>query len=265
MTGRFILLLLLTVVPGAAHAQGGHTKVQEGNQLYTEEKYDEASTKYRDALVDNPESSIINFNIGDTQYKIGNFEEALQHYQKSTGADDLLLQSKSYYNIGNTLYRLGKLPESIQAYEKALKLNPDDDEAKYNLEYVRAKLKNDAEKQQQNQQEQQQNQENQDQQNQQNQDQQQQQDQQDPGQQGNEQEKQDQKNQEEQNQAQQDQNQKDQQQQPNQQQEQQPEEQREISKEDAQRLLEALENEEEDLLKQQKVRTSGGAFRGKDW
>lgn len=223
----------------------GHKQVKEGNELYSQEKYDEANNKYRDALLENPESPIIHFNIGDVLYKKKNYEEAIKSFDKSTSSDDILLQSKSYYNLGNTLYRMGKLPESIQMYKKALELNPDDEDAKYNLEHVRAKIKNEAEKQPAP-----------------NQPQSGQQEQQPSGQDQNQDEpKQDQQKQEEQQQSESNEDQQQQQEQM-----QQPAEAaQEISKEDAERILDALKNEEEELLQQQRAKTPGRPFRGKDW
>ncbi len=245
----FILNMLFAI---SAFAQSGHKQVTEGNKLYAEEKYDEANNKYRDALIENPESPIVNFNIGDVQYKKRNFEEAIKSFEKSTFSDDISLQSKTYYNIGNTLHKMAKLPESILAYKKALELNPEDEEAKYNLEYVRAKLKDNSEKQPQENQQQEQ-QEEQQQQDQQNQD----------TEQNSEQEQQEQQDEQEQEQS------SEEQQNPDQQQEEQQQEQagepKEISKEDAERLLNALQNEEKDLLKEQKPKRRGRPFRGKDW
>lgn len=246
---RMIFLLMLNMLFAiSAFAQSGHKRVTEGNKLYAEEKYDEANNKYRDALIESPESPIVNFNIGDVQYKKRNFEEAIKSYEKSTFSDDISLQSKTYYNIGNTLYKMAKLPESILAYKKALELNPEDEDAKYNLEYVRAKLKDNSEKQPQENQQQEQ-QEEQQQQDQQNQD----------TEQNSEEEQQDEQEQKQSS---------DEQQNPDQQQEEQQEqaaEPKEISKEDAERLLNALQNEEKDLLKEQKPKRRGRPFRGKDW
>lgn len=243
---KMILFLILNVFfVISAFAQGGHKQVTAGNKLYAEEKYDEANNKYRDALVENPESSIINFNIGDVQYKKRHFEEAIKSYEKSTSSDEIKVQSGSYYNIGNTLYKMGKLPESISAYKKALELNPEDEDAKYNLEYVRAKLKDKSEKQpQENQQQEQQQQEEQNQ----------------DKEQNSEEQKEEQQEQQQNNQENQEN--------PEEQQEQQQEqatEPKEISKEDAERLLNALQNEEKDLLKEQKPKRRGRPFRGKDW
>lgn len=235
---RLIVIFILNFLFSySIFAQGGHKQVSQGNELFAEEKYDEANNKYRDALIENPESPIIHYNIGDVLYKKRNYEEAFKSYEKALSSDDLLLQSKSYYNMGNTLYRMGKLPESILAYKKALELNPEDEDAKYNLEYVRAKLKDRAQKQpQQNQQQQQQEQQNQNSQN------------------------EEQQQQEEQSESENNQEQNDQEQQ--QEQAAQPEE---ISKEDAERILDALKNEEQESLKQQRVKKRGRAFRGKDW
>jgi len=241
-----LFLMLNLVFAFSALAQDAHKQVAEGNKLYQEGKYDEANNRYRDALVASPESPIINFNIGNVLYKKRNYEESLNAYEKVLSAEDVKLQAQSYYNLGNTHFRMGKLPESILYYKKAIKLNPEDEDAKYNLEYVRAKLKDEANKQQQNQNQ------NQDQQLNQQQEQQNQQDQEQPqNQEGqDEQDESGQQRQEEQSQEQQ----------------QQSQQQQEISREDAERILNAVQNEEQDLLKdnRRKVRVQG-AFRGKDW
>ncbi|MFQ5649340.1 MAG: tetratricopeptide repeat protein [bacterium] len=142
--------MVALILVSSLFGQSASKKVAEANKLFEEQKYDEANNKYRDALIENPDSPIIHFNIGDVQYKKRNYEEALNSYTKALASDDILLQSQAHYNLGNTLYRLGKLPESILEYKRALDLNPSDEDAKYNLEYVRAKLKDNAQQQQQN-------------------------------------------------------------------------------------------------------------------
>ncbi len=132
---------------------------------------------------------------------------------------DKLELAKVYHNLGNSFLELDSLEESIEAYKNALRNNPKDMETKYNLAYAQQKLK-----------EQQQNQCNK-----QNQDQEKQDEQKDQQQKQDEQQKQDQqKNQQEQKQQQQEQ------------------QENKISKEDAQRLLEALENDEKEVQKRLK-------------
>jgi len=237
-----LLTFLLLYAIDSVFAQAIRKKVIDGNKLYDEEKFDEALNKYRDAQVHDPESSLLKFNIGDAQYKMNKYEEAIKEYEASLNSDDILKQAQSYYNIGNTLYRLNKLPESIIAYKQSLELNPDDEDAKYNLEFVRKKLKDQAQKQQQNPQQQQQQQD------------QQQQQQQNQNQQKEEQQQQQQQEQQSQEEEQQ-----------QEQQEQQKQQQQDISKEDAERILNALNEDEEKMKEARKQKVRGRISVSKDW
>lgn len=243
--------ILCAALFSQAVAQGaGRRQIAEGNKHYAENKFDEANDKYRDAEVANPESPIVHFNIGDALYKKRKYEEALQAYGKALQkSNDVKLQAQAYYNRGNTLFRLNKWPESILEYQQALKLNPNDNDAKYNLEYVRAKIKENAQKQPQDQQQQQQ---------------QQQQNQQEQQPQNQPQEKDQQ--QEQQQQDQQEQPQPNAKQQEEQQQKSgQQKDQEQLSKEDAARLLEALKNQEKEAQKQRQMKVQGRARVEKDW
>lgn len=135
---RFIVFYLcLTGVASASL----RSKVADGNKKYYKQKYEEALQEYRDAQIDSPESGELHFNVGNTQYKLEKYEEALKEYEQVTYSKNPLLESKAYYNQGNVLYRMGKLPESILMYKKCLDMNPDDEDAKYNIEFVQKKLK----------------------------------------------------------------------------------------------------------------------------
>jgi len=72
-----------------------------------------------------------NFTKGNEAYKKGNYQEAIQYYEKSLSGDK---QSAAlYYNLGNAYYKTNKIAPSIYYYEKALKLNPRDKDIKHNL------------------------------------------------------------------------------------------------------------------------------------
>jgi tetratricopeptide (TPR) repeat protein len=148
-----LILLALTTLLLADVNQG---KIKKGIEAYEKEQWDEALNSFQDALLDDPENPRLLFNVGSVQYQKQKYEEALQSFEKSLLTKDVRLQKSVYYNIGNTYYQLNKYQESIQAYKKALDLDPTDQDAKYNLELVRAKLKEMADKQQQQNQQQQQ-------------------------------------------------------------------------------------------------------------
>jgi Ca-activated chloride channel family protein len=229
---------------------------QKGDKERTASELEQALKYYRDAEIEKPESPELSYNLGNVMYQQEKYQDALDKYYKALGSDEVGHQAWSWYNLGNTFYRSGKYPEAIQAYEKCLDLTPDDEDAKYNLELVRKKMKEMMDKEQQRQQNQQQEQQQQQQQS-------QQQEQQTQQQQQEQQNQQNQQNQQEQQSQPQEQ---DQQQQEKEQQQQQMKPKEGMTKEEAERILNALKDDEQEQLKKQKQAVPAqGRTRGKDW
>ena len=219
----------------------------------------DAEVNYKKALQKNQDFLKADFNLGDALYKQGRYDEAVDKFEKIIEkSDNNIVKGGSHHNIGNAHLQnffknpqenQGKLDESIESFKNALRNNPRDNEARYNLEMAK-RLK--QQMQQQQQQQQNQDQQNQDQQNQDKKDQQKQENK----------ENEDQKKKEQQKQEQQNKDKKDKEDEK----QQQPKE-GEMSKEEAERLLEALKNEEDKLqekLKKKKVK-GGKRYIEKDW
>ena len=94
-----------------------------------------------------------NYNEGTADYDNGEFESAVEKLEASLQTPDLGLQQKAYYNLGNSLYRIGQANQSqdpkqtierweksVKAYEDALALDPDDADAEFNRDFVKRKL-----------------------------------------------------------------------------------------------------------------------------
>ncbi len=229
---RTILLIIMTIIVSASIlAQSERKMVRSGNSQYDDGNYSEAEVRYRKALDENPNYYKGKFNLGDAMYKQENYEESGKLFNELAEAN-LSDEEKAsvYYNLGNNLMKAEKWSEAVEIFKRSLRLNPEDYDAKYNLEYARKKM-NDQQQQQQNQDQNQDQNKDQDKQDQENKD--QNQDQQDKDQ-----------DKEDQQQNQDKQDQKDQQQDKQQQQPQQ----QQISKEDAQRMLDALKNDEKNTL-----------------
>jgi Ca-activated chloride channel family protein len=222
-----LCLILLLWSPFFLQAQKSVNTIREGNKLYESKEYSEAEKAYRRSLATDAGSFPGNYNLGSALYRQDKHEEAARQYlQGAANTKDKEGQSRAYYNMGNSLLKAEKFEESIEAYKLALRNNPADENAKYNLSYALMKLK----KQQQQQQQQNQKDQNKD------------------------------KNKDQQKQQQQ--QQQEQQKEKEQQQQQQPK----ISKEDAERMLEALKNDEKDLQKQKAKRYEIRSTRPeKDW
>ena len=202
------LILTFSIV---LHAQNDRKVNRQGIKSYENGEFSEAEVQFRKAEDINHESFEAEYNTAAALYKQEKYDESFKQYGTlAEKAEDPISMANVWHNAGNSLLESQKYGESIEAYKKSLRLNPTDQDTKYNLAYAKQKLQEQQEQQQQNQDQKQdkQDQEKQDQQDQEKQDQQDQekQDQQD-------QQKQDQQDQEKQDQ--QDQQKQDQQDQEN--------------------------------------------------
>jgi len=241
-------VLLVLILAGSVAGEGLFDKVKKGNQAMAGGDYRKALEYYHDAETDLPESPELEYNMAGALHYDGGYEEAVDKYQRALNSTDINTEAQAHYNLGNTLFRMQDYQKAIQSYQQALEINPDDMDAKFNLELARRKLKEQMEQQEEDPQQKQEQQEEQ----QQDQEQQQQE----------EQEKEDQeKEQDQQQQQDQEQDQQDQQQEP----QPQPQDEDEMSEEDAERILNALRDDEKEIQKKLKRRQVAGDYVGKDW
>jgi tetratricopeptide (TPR) repeat protein len=243
-------MILRKIIPGIIimllgtsllQAQSIRSLNNEGVEKYHNKKYADAEVNFRKGLDKVPDNFISNFNLGDAYYQQKRYDEALKSYQSALAESKTNSEkAKVYHNIGNSLLKSNQFQESINAYKNALKLNPNDNDTKYNLSYALSMLKN---QQKQNQDKNNQN-KNQDKKDNQNKDQQQKDKQQ--------QNKQNQQNQNQDQTAKQDATK-------------QKQQQNKISKEEAERILQALRNNEKDLQKQLRKQKGTPVKTDKDW
>ena len=148
---KYILVIfLLGLIPISASAQKEVRKnIRKGNKEYKAQKYSEASALYEKAVEENPTSQEANYNLGNALYNQKEWDKAIEHYSNynSLEQEDPLNVSAGMHNIGNSMLRKKELNEAMEAYKMALRLNPQDDETRYNLAVVQ-KMIQDEEQQQ---------------------------------------------------------------------------------------------------------------------
>jgi tetratricopeptide (TPR) repeat protein len=239
------VLILFAIVSQESFSQSLRGLVNEGVENYNEGNFSDAEVNFKKGVEKTPESFVAKFNLGDAYFKQERFDDAIKSYNSAmVFAKDDLEKARVHYNIGNSLLKAQKIEESIEEYKKSLKLNPGDQEAKYNLSYALEMLKNKDDQQQQKNDKDQNKDKNEDQ----NKDQ-------------NQNKDQDKKDQQKDQQNQQDKQKQDQQDKKHQQQ-QQPQK---ISKEEAERILEALKDNEKDLQKELRKIKGKRVKTDKDW
>lgn len=250
---QLIITMCIVLQAFAVFAQKEKKYIHDGNKLYQQQKYAEAEASYRQSVEKTKASVPGNFNLGDALYKQKKFENAAQKFTEIAGSsDNKAVKAQAYHNLGNALLEGKKLEESIEAYKKSLMNNPKDDQTRYNLAYAQEKLKQEQQNKDKNK-----DKNNKD----------QNKDQKDQDKKDQDKKDQDKKDQDkkDQNKDQQDKDKKDQDKK-DQESGQQPQPDK-LSKEDAERMLEALKNEEkntQDKLKNKKAKGVKGRI-VKDW
>ena len=72
---------------------------------------------------------------GNAFYLKGEFRKAMEAYQEALLQEmEDVTKAKIHYNLGNSHYRLGEFEKALKEYQESLRLNPDDTDAKFNLE-----------------------------------------------------------------------------------------------------------------------------------
>ena len=125
-----------------------------GLDAYRNDNYGDAYKEFEKTLKEHPDThdaDKIEFDAGTAAYKLKDYDKALEWFSRSLLSKDKTLQEKSHFNIGRTLEEradkaqttekaIAELTNAQSHYEEALKLDPNDERAKANLEEVKKKI-----------------------------------------------------------------------------------------------------------------------------
>lgn len=142
-----IILFVLLATTLCAHAEDTpRSSMRKGLRNYKAGDYTNAVEHLKKTALEFPD--IGNYNLGNAQYRMGDFEAAADSYNEALRTTDLELQAKAYFNRGNALLarttdlsgpeQIGLATElafqAMDMFEKAILLNPEDIAAKQNHE-----------------------------------------------------------------------------------------------------------------------------------
>lgn len=148
IAGMVILAMLFSWTHLAAYLYAS-----EGEDAYNASEFIKAAEYYHHLLKKDPDNAKILYNAGTTAYKNNLYDEAIGAFEKAILTDDLELQKKAFYNKGNALFRKGEETEqsepqktiatweqSLEAYMQAMNVDPEDENARFNHDFVKKKL-----------------------------------------------------------------------------------------------------------------------------
>jgi len=105
-----------------------------GNGLYDQGAFDEALRAYQAAQVTSPDSPEPYFNAANAFAQIGKLSDALAALNQALETADEALTAKAYYNLGNIYFAMGLYEQAVESYRQTLFRDPNDNDARYNLE-----------------------------------------------------------------------------------------------------------------------------------
>jgi tetratricopeptide (TPR) repeat protein len=171
---RNLLTIIFLGAVSLLYAQQESPDVRLGNKQYKDSNYVDAEVNYRRAVDKNDQSFEAHYNLGDALFRQEKYPEALEQYAKAeqilqnddTSRKEQLASrmADTYHNMGNALYAQQQYDKAVTAYQQSLRLNPKDNDTRYNLvkamQQLQQQQQNQNQDQQQQQQDQQQNQQN---------------------------------------------------------------------------------------------------------
>lgn len=123
-------------------------QMREANKLYNDEKFEEAARLYENIIEQSP-SFTAYYNYANALYKSKKPEEAVKAYDQAlTFQAGNLDRATAYFNKGVVLQNSGNTAACIAAYKACLRLDPDDQQARHNLQKALREM-NEKQKQQQ--------------------------------------------------------------------------------------------------------------------
>ncbi len=125
--------LLFVVLAASACTQ---VSTSGADKLYLSGNAQAALERYRALLKDHPEIAELHVNTGNALYKLGQYAAALDEYAVGQREGNAKTRAVADYQEGEAFYRMGKLDEAREAYKNALRIDPNDRDAKFNIEVI---------------------------------------------------------------------------------------------------------------------------------
>ena len=131
---RVMTVAALALLSSTAFAQTDRQYVRDGNKAFRTGDYANAEVAYRKAVEKNPRNPQAVFNLGNALFAQKKDSAAVQQYEQAAKLEtNPKRRAMSYHNIGVVCQSHKMYSEAIEAYKEALRLTPNDDEARYNL------------------------------------------------------------------------------------------------------------------------------------
>jgi tetratricopeptide (TPR) repeat protein len=143
-----VVAMLFLFVGFNSFAQNANETIKKGNDAYKKNDYETATKKYGEVVQKNENNATAQFNLGNALYKTEKKDDAVNTFEKAAITFSKPAEkSNALYNKAVVLQNNKKLEECILNYKNALKLNPNNEDARHNLQLALKKQQQEKQKQ----------------------------------------------------------------------------------------------------------------------
>jgi len=141
MLRTHVFLLFFFSFSWLISAQTERKMTRKGNSQYETGNFVDAEINYKKALEKNKNLLEAQFNLGDALVKQERYDEALESFDNvSSLTNDKELKAKALHNIGNVLLSQQNLEGALESYKESLRVDPKDEETRYNYAFVKKQI-----------------------------------------------------------------------------------------------------------------------------
>jgi Ca-activated chloride channel family protein len=150
MSKHLYIAIACGVLTVSVSAQTENTTIRNGNKWYKKGQFDKALPEYEKAVTENPKNPVSYYNLGNARFRSDDYANSEKAYDDAVNkATTQNVKQQSLYNKGVALSKQKKLQESIDAFKQSLRLNPQDQDNRFNLEKALAEQKRQQQQQEQ--------------------------------------------------------------------------------------------------------------------
>lgn len=136
------LIMALVILYRTGNGQDQNEMLNNANKLYKQEQFRKSTLLYRELLIKRPNNLTIQYNLGNSAFRFGDDNTAINAYEKVSQSQDKKLAQISFYNLGVVFVKRKSFEDAIKAFKNAVILNNNDKAAKENLQFTLNLLRN---------------------------------------------------------------------------------------------------------------------------
>jgi Ca-activated chloride channel family protein len=138
---KLLSLIGIFLLAGWSYGQSWRDSLQSARKAYFSKKYDQAERSYLFAEKSLNGKTDLSSEKAQNAYRSGNYNGAIEQYKRGIkNAKTVAKKVDTHYNLGTAHLKQKQYKEAIQAYKNALRLDPFNNEAQYNLSQAIRKL-----------------------------------------------------------------------------------------------------------------------------